>query len=445
MVAEKGKVVYKLYRALTYGLTPLLYLHLRWRRLCGREHPLRWTERLGRPSLFRPPGPLLWFHAVSLGEGMAAIPIIKHSIQQRPDFTILMTTTRTTPLEVIRNQLPNGVLCQFAPFDTPVAIDSFLACWKPNAIMLMESELWPNLIMSASEYGIPLALLNARMSKKSFKFWSGPVGFPLISLMLSKFSLIVPLSTIQAIHFQLLEASPFIINFSGDLKYAVEDFGVSNEELKRIEDLQLQLAHRRLWLASSIHRGEEKVMLRVHKVLMQRYPDLVIIIVPRYPQHGQEIALELEKEGLRVALRSCHDKLMPGGNIYIADTLGELRCLYRLTPVAVIGGSFLPGLAGHNISEAAAARCAVFTGKNVGHFSHMVREMQQLNPLSVLQVSGELELIDTLSKLFSDDKLLEARRAAAKHAFHALSSGVVAKIWNLLNFHVFKGALLEIN
>lgn len=154
---------------------------------------------------------------------MVAVPVIKCCIQQRPDFSILLTTTRISPLEIIKGRLPTGVICQVAPFDTPVAIDSFLCHWKPNAIILMESELWPNLIMGASEYGIPLALLNARMSTKSFRFWSGPVAFPLISLMLSKFSLISPLSTMQAIHFQLLEASPFIIHFPGDLKFATSE------------------------------------------------------------------------------------------------------------------------------------------------------------------------------------------------------------------------------
>ncbi|KAK9290132.1 hypothetical protein L1049_008298 [Liquidambar formosana] len=438
MVGYRGKLVYTVYRALTYGLSPLLYLHLQWRKLRGLEHPLRWQERLGRPSLSRPPGQLFWFHAVSLGEGMAAIPLIKYCVQRSPDTTILMTTTITSAFEVIKNRLPSGVIYQFAPFDTPAAMDAFLGSWKPNAIILMESELWPNLIMGASKNGIALALLNARMSEKSFNRWSGPVLLPLISLMLSQFSLIAPLSTMQAIRFQLLEAPPFIINFSGDLKYTVEEIGISEREVRSIEDLQLQLAHRQVWMASSIHKGEEEVVLGVHKVLVQMLPDMVTIIVPRYPHHGREIALELQKEGSNVALRSRHEKLMPGTNIYVVDTLGELKNLYRLSPIAVIGGSFLPGSAGHNISEAAAAGCAVLTGHNVGHFSHMVVEMQRLNPLSVLQVSGKSELEAALIKLFNDAKVLEARRLAAKQTFHALSSGVVADVWNLLDFHVFR-------
>ncbi|XP_061954528.1 probable 3-deoxy-D-manno-octulosonic acid transferase, mitochondrial isoform X3 [Populus nigra] len=402
VVARKGMLVYKIYRALSYVVSPLLQLHLRWRKIRGLEHPTRLPERLGRPSLTRPPGPLLWFHAVSLGEGMAAIPVIKECVKWRPDLNILLTTTTMSAFEVIINQLPTGVLHQFSPIDTPAAMDAFLDYWNPNAIMLLESELWPNLIMASSRKG----------------------------------------SSMQAIHFQLLQAPPFIINFAGDLKYVVE-YDASKEEFRSIDDLKVQLGHRKVWMASSIHRGEEEVMLGVHKVLKQVYPDLVTIIVPRYPQHGKDIAQKLQKEGQHVALRSQHQRIVPGRNIYVVDTLGELRHLYRLTPIAVIGGSFFPGLAGHNISEAAAAGCAVLTGYHVGHFSHMLREMQRLNPLSVLQVAGKLELEEAILKFFTDGKVLEARQTASKQAFHALSNGIIANAWNVLYFHVLKQALLK--
>ncbi|XLU44229.1 hypothetical protein S245_039043, partial [Arachis hypogaea] len=138
----------------------------------------------------------------------------------------------------------------FSLLDTLGSIYSFLHYWKPKAIILMESEMWPNLIMHASQNDITLALLNARMSEKSFEVWSRPVLLPLISLMLSEFSLIAPL---------LLQAPPAIISFSGDLKYAIEDFGVNGRGGKSIDDLRLQLAHKQVWMASSIHRGEEEM------------------------------------------------------------------------------------------------------------------------------------------------------------------------------------------
>nr|XP_010909882.1 probable 3-deoxy-D-manno-octulosonic acid transferase, mitochondrial isoform X1 [Elaeis guineensis] len=437
-MAVRGKLAYGLYRVATLAGAPLIYLHLHWRRLRGLEHPSRWPERFGRPSLPRPPGPLLWFHAVSLGEGLAAIPVIKHCVGQHPGFVVLMTTTTTSAFEVIKDRLPNGVIYQLAPVDFPLVVDAFLGYWKPVAVLLMESELWPNLIISASEKGITVALLNARMSSRSLKRWSGPIALPLISFMLSKLSLIVPLSTVEAIRFQLLHASPSIINFAGDLKYAVGDFDILEKEGMKIKDLQLQLAERPTWMAASLHKGEEEVMLWVHLELIKIYPDLVLILVTRHPQHGQQIAVALKSQGLNVALRSRNEIISPSSNIYVVDTLGELRMLYRVTPIAVIGGSFLPGLAGHNLSEAAAAGCAVLTGPYIGHFSNMLAEMLQSDCLSVLQVGGNIELFEALEQLLGDVKALGARQEAARRAFSAVSNGVVNRVWNLISHYVLK-------
>ncbi|XP_010543474.1 PREDICTED: probable 3-deoxy-D-manno-octulosonic acid transferase, mitochondrial isoform X2 [Tarenaya hassleriana] len=438
---EIGMLVYKIYRALTYGLSPLVHLHVRWRRLRGLEHRCRWLERFGHPSAGRQFGPLVWFHAVSLGEGMAAIPVIRHCHELRPDLTILMTTTTVSAFEVIKDQLPFGVIFQFAPLDTPVAIDRFLSCWKPNAIIIMESELWPNLIMSASGYQIPLALLNARMSTKSFKRWSRPLFLRLAALLLSKFSLITPLSTTQAIHFQLLQAPPAIINFSGDLKYVVNKFHVSEGIPESIRDLEAQLLDRKVWIASSLHRGEEEVILGAHDVVTQLHPKAIVIIVPRHPHHGREVVQKLRERGQCVALRTQKERITSRTNIYVADTLGELRHLYRLAPIAVIGGSFLPGLAGHNLSEAAAAGCAIITGHHVGHFSHMVRTMQQSNPLSVVQVRTEVELGETVRELLRSPDALERHQRASKQVYEALSSCVTTKLWSLLHLHLLSKIL----
>ncbi|KAL8135881.1 putative 3-deoxy-D-manno-octulosonic acid transferase, mitochondrial isoform X1 [Apium graveolens] len=438
-----GYLVYKFYRSLSHCLSPLIHLHLRFRKFRGIEHPLRWRERLGLPSLPRPPGPLFWFHAVSLGEGLAAVPVIKRCVQRRPDVTVLLTTTTLSAFEVIKDLLPSGVIYQFTPVDTPVAIDSFLGYWKPNAVVLMESELWPNLVMSAARNGIALAILNARMSPKSVRNWSLPANLQLMNLMLSKFSLIIPLSNVQAVHFQMLQAPPFSIYFAGDLKFAIEDSLSSNREVETLEDLKGQLVDRPVWMASSIHKGEEKVIIGVHKMLKKVHSNILTIIVPRRPRLGQEITREWRNEGISVALRSNHDKLMPQTEVYMVDTLGELRSFYRITPIALIGGSLLPGLSGHNISEAAAAGCAVLTGHHVGHFLNMVLEMQRINPLSIHQVAGKVELCEVLTVLFSNSSALEACRGAGRQAYHVLSNGVAENVWNLLNCHVFGEASIE--
>ncbi|XP_021764838.1 probable 3-deoxy-D-manno-octulosonic acid transferase, mitochondrial [Chenopodium quinoa] len=438
MMREKGKFIYKIYRALTFSLTPLIRLHLRFRKFRGLEHSLRWPERLGRPSLNRPPGPLLWFHAVSLGEGMAAIPVIRRCLTERPDINILMTTTTLSAFEVLKQKLPLTVIYQFAPLDLPAVVDAFLGYWKPNAVILMESELWPNVLMAASKSKMALVLLNARMSERSFKHWSAPAVLPLIALMLSKFSLIMPLSTAEAIRFQLLQAPPFIVNISADLKYCVGEIATSTNSLKGVKDFLAQLNHREVWMASSVHKGEHEVMLRVHKTLVQSHPKLLTVIVPRHPCHGLDFSQASKKLGLTVALRSDGGKLTSATNIYVANTLGELRELYRLMPISVIGGSFLPTSSGHNIAEAMAAGSAVLTGPHVGHFSHMVSAMQSFNPLSILQVSGEAELVNSLHELLSVPIRLEARQTAAKQAFYALSCGVLSRVWIQLDWFILK-------
>ncbi|XP_074589301.1 putative 3-deoxy-D-manno-octulosonic acid transferase, mitochondrial isoform X1 [Curcuma longa] len=439
-MAARGKLVYGLYRAATRMASPLMYALVQWRKLRGLEHPSRWPERFGHPSSPRPPGPLLWFHAVSLGEGLMAIPVIKHCIRQHPDFHVLMTTTTISAFEVIKDQLPDRVIYQLSPLDSPTVVDKLLGYWKPIAVFLMESELWPNLVISAANKGIPVTILNARMSCKSFKRWSKLFALPLISLMLSKTSLVVPLSTLQAVRFQLLNASPNIIHFAGDLKYAVGDFNVLGKDAKKINDLQLQLTDRPVWIAASIHEGEEKVMLWVHKELIMIYPDLVMILVTRHPQHGQRLALALNKQGLNVSLRSRRDKISSSTSVYVVDTLGELRRLYRFTKIAVIGGSFLPGLAGHNVSEAAAAGCAVLTGPHVGHFSHMLARMSLAASSSVLQVADKFELLEALKKLLSDANFLDACCMASKHAFSIVSNGVVERVWELVDTIVLEKA-----
>ncbi|KAJ1286293.1 hypothetical protein BS78_03G342400 [Paspalum vaginatum] len=429
--ARGGHALYELYRAASRAAGPAVLL---WRRLQGLEHPTRWPERLGRPSAARPrPGsPLVWFHAVSLGEGMAALPVVRHCARLHPGLPVLLTTTTLSSFEVIKDLLPDGVIYQFAPLDCPDTIDSFIGYWKPSLVLLMESELWPNLIMSAAAKGIAVALLNARMSMKSFNYWSVPLGLPLVALMLSKLSLVVPLSTIQAVRFQLLHTPPGIVHFAGDLKYAVGNVNAGVNEVNKIKDLQQQFSNRPLWMAASIHRGEEEVVLRVHDELIKLYPTLILVLVPRHPQDCKNFSLALKKRKLNFVLRSTKELVHANTRVYMVDTLGELRMLYRVTPIAVIGGSFLPGLAGHNISEAAAAGCAVMTGPHVGHFYHMLVEMWQINHLAVKQVAGESELLQTLKELLGDVKTLGERQRAAKDSFSIMSDGVVNRVWNLV-------------
>lgn len=441
--AARGSRAVALYQALTSAASPLLLLHLFWRRHRGLEHSLHWPERLGRASLPRPPGPLLWFHAVSVGEAMAAIPVIKHCILMRPSLNILLTTSTVTSYFVLQQILPNGVLCQFAPIDTPAAAERFLAHWHPEAGIFMESELWPNLLLIASLKGMFLALLNARMSSKSFEWWSFPVARPLVTEMLSKFCLILPLSTKEAVRYQILGAPPTIVHFAGNLKYAVgavDDFSHANAQ---VSQLKAALCSRCVWIAASTHPGEEEVIASVHVDLKQSFPNLITIIAPRHPERGHEITMKLQQQGLQVARRSHGDNVFSTTDIYVADTIGELRLLYQVSWVAFIGGSLFKGMAGHNLAEAAAASCAVITGPHIGHFSQMLSDFQKISPLSMKQVSGKDELLRTLQFLLSDSSILQACREAARQASVVCARGVISKVWRYLELFVVSPAFGE--
>lgn len=208
---------------------------------------------------------------------------------------------------------------------------------------------------------------------------------------------------------------------------------VGEKELDTIKDLQRQFNDRPIWMAASIHSGEEEVVLRVHDELIKVYPLLLLILVPRHPQDIKNVSLALKKQKINFVLRSTMEVVSINTRVYVVDTLGELRMLYRVTPIAVVGGSFLPSLSGHNFSEAAAAGCAVLTGPHVGHFYHMLVEMWQINPLAVKQLTGEAELLDVLKELLDDSKALEACQGAAKDAFSIMAHGVVSRVWNLVS------------
>eukprot|EP00850_Spirogloea_muscicola_P002451 SM000009S23580 [mRNA] locus=s9:793839:797987:- [translate_table: standard] len=438
---------YGVYRALTAAAGPLLALGLRLQAALepASARPAQWAdERLGRASLRRPPGPLAWFHAVSLGEGMAAVVLIQRCRERLPALNVLLTTSTTGAWSVLHKLLPSGTLLQFAPIDTPAAVRAFLEHWRPNALVLVESELWPNLVMMTASQQIPMALVNARMSPRSFKNWrAAAAARSLVALMLASFSLILPLETVEAVRLQLLGARPHSIRFAGDLKYATTELlsQIHPAAARATKDhfkQQLQPAARKSWLAASTHSGEEEIVAQVHERLAVKVPGLLTVIAPRQPERGNDIAKALLSRGLRVARRSMQQPVTSATDIYLVDTLGELQLLYAEVAVAFVGGSLLPHCRGHNLAEAAAAGCAVLTGKHVGHFSSMIATLQRLDPLSLLQVSDPEELEDALQMLLSDYEALHSRQAAARAAASSVASKILDSVCEALESATLK-------
>ncbi|KAG6547626.1 hypothetical protein Mapa_011075 [Marchantia paleacea] len=431
-----------LYSWLTAGMAPFIMLHYQGRRILGLEFLKHGQERRGYPSALKPGGPLIWFHAVSVGEAMEALPMIRKCLEARPLLNILMSTSTVSAFSVLQKILPQRVICQFAPIDTPAAVDKFLTYWQPRAAIFMESELWPNLILATSIRGIPLALLNAKMSPASHRRWSLSPVKGLVKDMITRFTLIAPVNNKESIRYQNLGALPHQIHYGGNLKYAsgAMDFSVVDGPV--YQGLRKQMLGRRAWLAASTHKGEEKVIVSVHKRLKRLFPNLLTIIAPRHPDRGTEIKNNTRDALVwEVARRSINEPLTIRTEVYIADTLGELAIFYHLVTVAFVGGSLFQGLNGHNIAEPASVGCAVITGYNVGHFQDMIAEMLMHSPLAVEQVSGEDELYECMRRLLENGRSLAVRREAALAASNAARANVVNRNYRLLNVHVLNQAL----
>ena len=348
-----------LYRFATWVLAPLFTLALRLRLRRGKEHATRIGERRGIAGFERPEGRLIWLHAASVGEAQSALIVVKRLLARYPDLHILVTSGTVTSADLMAKNLPERAFHQFYPLDRFGWVLRFLDHWRPDAVLWMESELWPNMLRAVKKRDIPAILVNGRMSARSGKRWRffGGAARDLLSV----FSLLLVQSDADETIFQSLGASN--VHVTGNVKFSASPLPYDEDALGH---LRQGTGGRPLWLYASTHAGEEELACAVHRALQERYPDLLTIIVPRHPERRGDIAAVCS--GMRLAFRGAGDDLTAETEIYIADTLGELGLFYRLSPISVIGRSFSDdGGGGHNPIEAAQLGSAVLTGPGIGY------------------------------------------------------------------------------
>lgn len=359
-----------LYQLLTRAVEPFIGLYLRRRLRAGKEHPERLPERLGHPSQPRPEGTLLWFHGASVGESLALLPLADAVAARTTGAQVLITSGTVTSAELVAPRLKEGWLHQFAPVDTPAAVTRFLDHWRPDLAVWVESELWPNLILTAARRNVPMALVNGRLSERSFRRWQQFPGTA--RRLLQSFRLISPQRAEDGIRFATLDAEGILGPFN--LKLAGAPLPVDPAESER---LRQAFGHRPVWLAVSTHEGEEAMILDVHRRLSAALPDVLTVIAPRHPERGDGIRAMLESAArLPVAQRSRREAVTAGTAVYLADTLGELGTLFTAAPVVFVGGSLVPA-GGHNPLEPARAGCAVLHGPLVANFTDVYGAMEQ--------------------------------------------------------------------
>jgi len=290
-----------LYRIATDLGAPLWSLHLNRRVRQGKEDAPRLGERAGQATIRRPDGPLLWIHAASVGESLLALPLIKTLLDERPAWHVLVTTGTITSARLMAERLPPRAFHQFAPLDRATAWRDFFAFWRPKLGCLVESEIWPHLILEAEQANLPLALINGRMSARSLSRWrwAGAAARRLLSTL----ALCLARSSVDAD--RLTELGATDVRTLGDLKNAAPPLPVDPE---RLAELETAIGNRPVWLAASTHPGEEMAVLTAHRALRQKHPDLLTVIVPRHPERGERILLDLRDCGETVARRSLGER-----------------------------------------------------------------------------------------------------------------------------------------
>jgi 3-deoxy-D-manno-octulosonic-acid transferase len=346
------------YRCATAALGPLAPLALSRRAIRGKEDRARMAERLGHASLPRPQGRLVWIHGASVGESIAALPLIDQLLKAE-NRSVLVTSGTVTSAKLMAERLPPRAIHQFVPIDSPGAVARFMDHWHPDVGLFVDSEIWPNLLMSAHAHGARLALVNGRMSQRSFAGWQR--ARKTAAAILSLYDVCLAQDDETAQRLRLLGARN--VTVSGNLKADAPPLPADETELQRLSQA---IAGRPVFLATSTHDGEEETLLPAHDTLRRQFPSLLTIIAPRHPERGPDIAMLC---GTRKSLRRSEVALPRADTaIYIADTLGELGLLYRLAPFAFIGGS-LVWHGGQNPLEAARLARAVMAGPHTQNFA----------------------------------------------------------------------------
>jgi 3-deoxy-D-manno-octulosonic-acid transferase len=401
-LAEPMPMTLSAYRIITAAGTALAPHLLQWRLARGKENPDRLAERRGEPSAVRAPGPLVWVHGASVGEFVAVLPLVER-IGAR-GFTVLMTTGTVTSAELAKKRLPPGALHQFIPLDMPSFIKRFLDYWHPDLALFVESDLWPNIILSVSARQIPMILVNGRMSEHSYGRWR---HFPkTIEALLRKFDLCLVRSANDAERFRTLGAPR--IGITGNLKFDVPALPVDGRKLAALNDAT---KGRVVVVAASTHPGEENVIIDVHHRLKITCPDLLTIIAPRHPQRGPAIAEIAAAARLRPAQRSRGAPPAADIDIYIFDTLGELGLIYQLAPIVFMGGSLIRH-GGQNPIEAIKLGAAILHGPHVANFGEIYEELDRTGAAALVADADELTL--QISAWIKNDAAREGIAARAR-------------------------------
>ena len=415
-----------LYKTLLIVASPLLWGYLHLRALKGKEIKLRLGEKRGQSSLPRPDGQLIWIHAASVGESQSALALIHKLTANNPALSFIITSVTVTSAEMLNKNLPSNAHHQFVPLDNPIWVNRFLKHWKPDLALFLESEIWPNMVLELKSLNTPLLLINARLSKTSFKRWK-KLG-DTANTIFESFSLILTQTKTDTDNFLALGGNA---KTAGNIKLNAALLPVKNDDLQEFTDA---ITDRPTWVYASTHHGEEEIATRIHEKLQKKFSRLLTIIVPRHPARCDDIIRTLSTYDVTIKTRENRKNLpKEKTNIYIANTLGELGLFYRASPIAMIGRSLsADGGGGHNPIEAAQLDCAVLTGPHIQFQKNLFDPMFMEG--AATQINTEDELCDTLEKLFSNKSALMNARKKSKNYIQGLENILDNVVTNIENY-----------
>ncbi len=379
-----------LYRAVSTVAPPVLRYVLKRRLARGKEDGERLGERMGRAGLDRPAGRLAWIYGASVGEARSVLPLIERLLARDIELNIVVTTGTVTSARIMAERLPPRALHQFVPVDLAPWVRGFLDHWRPDLALWVELEIWPCLVSETARRGIPLALLNARMSDRSYRGWRRWPG--LATSLIGAFDLVLAQSEADAERYRRLGARR--VAMPGNLKYSAPALPADEAKLAA---LRAEIGERPVWLAASIHPGEDAVVAEAHRALKAPMPNLLTIAAPRHPEKGAAMQQTLQALGLAVRRRSAGEG-PAGADIYVADTMGELGLFYRVAAAALVGGSLIPH-GGQNPIEPALLGCPILHGPHMHNFAAVIAGFDAADAAS--PVTGAADLADTLAAAVS--------------------------------------------
>ena len=370
-----------IYTSLFYICLPLIILRLLWRGTRASAYWQRWGERFGNSPELTRPAPVIWIHAVSVGEVEACRPLVKSLQITYPKHQLLITTMTPTGSERVKLLFADTVAHCYLPYDVPFAIKRFLKTNRPVFGVIMETEIWPNLLLTCKQQNIPLVLANARMSDRSTK---GYARFPkLTKMVLNSLRFIAAQGQHDRDNFHLLGADITDVHAIGNLKF---ETNLPASIVEQASAMRMMWDNDRpVWVAASTHEGEEEMILHASKQVRSKFPNLLLIIVPRHPERFDRVTALTHRAGFKTLRRSEQLPCSSNIQVLVVDTMGELPLFYAACDVALVGGSLVPH-GGHNILEPAALGRAVLVGPHFFNFNEITKQF--IEAQAAIQVEG---------------------------------------------------------